>query len=93
MRTIGPQIAEIKRTYVRPAFRRRDIGRALIDTAIKEVRAAGYSTLRLDSARFMTVAHAVYPAAEFRDISPYLESEIPAAYHPFWVFMELSLVN
>lgn len=93
VRTIGPQIAEIKRMYVRPAYRRRGIGRALIDTAIREVRAAGYSTLRLDSARFMTDAHAVYRSAGFRDISPYLESEVPAAYHPYWVFMELSLVN
>jgi GNAT superfamily N-acetyltransferase len=93
VRTIGPNIAEIKRMYVRPAFRRRGIGRALIDIAIKEVRAAGYSTLRLDSARFMTDAHAAYRSAGFRDVSPYLESEIPAAYHPYWVFMELSLVN
>ena len=93
VRTIGPQIAEIKRMYVRPDFRRRGIGRGLVDKTIKEARAAGYSTLRLDSARFMTDAHAVYRAAGFRDISPYLESEVPAAYHPYWVFMELSLVN
>jgi GNAT superfamily N-acetyltransferase len=93
VRTIGPQIAEVKRMYVRPAFRRRGIGRALIDTAIMEMRAAGYSTLRLDSARFMTDAHAVYRSAGFREISPYLESEVPEAYHPYWVFMELPLVR
>ena len=91
VRTIGAQIAEIKRMYVRPAFRRRGIGRALVDTAIKEMQTAGYSTLRLDSARFMTDAHAVYRSFGFREISPYLESEIPAAFHPYWVFMELPL--
>ena len=91
VRTIGPQIAEIKRMYVRPTFRRRGIGRILVDAAIKEMRTAGYSTLRLDSARFMTDAHALYRSAGFHEIPPYKESEIPEPYQPYWVFMELSL--
>ena len=91
VRTIGPQIAEIKRMYVRPAHRRRGIGRVLAETAIKEMRAAGYSTLRLDSARFMTDAHALYRSAGFREIAPYAESEIPEEFRIHWIFMELSL--
>ena len=91
VRTIGPQIAEIKRMYVRPAFRRKGIGRALVDAAIKEVRAAGYTTLRLDSARFMADAHALYRASGFKDTTPYPESEVPAEFRAHWVFMELSL--
>jgi ribosomal protein S18 acetylase RimI-like enzyme len=92
VRTIGPQIAEIKRMYVRPAHRRRHwpgIG----SNAIAEMRAAGYSALRLDSARFMTAAHALYRAAGFREISPYAESEIPEAFRVHWVFMELALTK
>ena len=91
VRTIGPQIAEIKRMYVRPAHRRRGIGRALVEAAIEEMRAAGYSALRLDSARFMADAHALYRSAGFREIAPYSESEIPEEFRVHWVFMELSL--
>jgi GNAT superfamily N-acetyltransferase len=93
VRTIGPHTAEIKRMYVRPALRRRGIGRALVDAAVAEMREAGYARLRLDSARFMTEAHAVYRAAGFSEIEPYPESEVPAAFHEHWVFMELRLVE
>jgi GNAT superfamily N-acetyltransferase len=91
VRTIGSQIAEIKRMYVRPAHRRRGIGQALVEAAIQEMRAAGYSTLRLDSARFMTDAHALYRSAGFREIAPYSESEVPEEFRVHWIFMERSL--
>jgi GNAT superfamily N-acetyltransferase len=93
VRTIGPRTAEIKRMFVRPAFRRRGIGRALVDAAVVEMREAGYTALRLDSARFMSDAHSVYRGAGFREIEPYLESEVPREFHEHWVFMELSLVE
>jgi GNAT superfamily N-acetyltransferase len=91
VRTIGPQVAELKRMYVLPAYRRQGIGRALVDASIHEMRAAGYAALRLDSARFMAEAHALYHAAGFHDIGPYPESEIPEAYREHWVFMERDL--
>jgi GNAT superfamily N-acetyltransferase len=93
MRRIGAQLAEIKRMYVRPVHRRKGIGRALVEAAIEEARAEGYRTLRLDSARFMTDAHALYRSAGFHDTVPYLESEVPQAYHAHWVFMELALAD
>ena len=91
VRTLGPHLAEIKRMYVRPAYRRQGLGRALVDACIEEMRAAGYATLRLDSARFMTGAHALYQAAGFRPIGPYPESEIPEEFRQHWVFMERAL--
>ena len=91
VRTIGPRLAEIKRMYVRPAWRRRGIGRALVDAAVAEMRAAGYTRMRLDSARFMAEAQALYRSAGFRDTAPYPESEIPPEYWAHWVFMELPL--
>jgi len=91
VRTIGGRTAEIKRMYVCPALRRRGIGRALVDAAVEEMRAAGCARLRLDSARFMADAHPLDHAAGFREIEPYPESEVPAAFHAHWVFMELPL--
>lgn len=93
VRTIGPRVGEIKRMYVRPALRRRGVGRALVAAAVAEMRAAGFATLRLDSARFMNAAHSVYRTAGFREIEPYLESEVPREFHAHWVFMELPLVE
>jgi predicted N-acetyltransferase YhbS len=91
VRTIGEGIAEIKRMYVRPAFRRHGVGRALVDAAVAEMRSAGYAALRLDSAGFMADAHSLYRAAGFREIASYPESEVPASFHRHWVFMELPL--
>jgi GNAT superfamily N-acetyltransferase len=93
MRRIGPQMAELKRMYVRPAWRRSGVGRALLAASIAEARAAEYMTLRLDSTRFMHAAHALYQSAGFRPIAPYPESEIPAQYHAHWVFMERGLTD
>jgi GNAT superfamily N-acetyltransferase len=87
LRRGGTGIGEIKRMYVRPAFRGRGIGALLVARVCEEARAVGYARLRLDSAPFMQAAHAVYHAVGFRPIAPYLESGVPAD----WLYMELSL--
>ena len=84
-------IGEIKRMYVRPEFRGQGIGRALLDMLVAEAREIGYPTIRLDSARFMEAAHALYRSAGFREIEPYPESEIPPDFRKHWVFMEKQL--
>lgn len=84
-------IAEIKRMYVRPDFRRQGLGRALLDSLIQEAKEAGYHTIRLDSARFMKSAHALYESAGFLEIPPYPESEIPPDFQAYWIFMEKRL--
>ena len=91
LQRIGPETAEVKRMYVRPASRRGGIGRAMLARLIEESQAAGYRSIRLDSPDFMTAAHALYRSSEFVDIEPYPESEIPDEYKGFWVFMERSL--
>jgi GNAT superfamily N-acetyltransferase len=90
-RTIGQKVAEMKRMYVRPTFRRQGIAAKLVQETIRQVRAMNYEELRLDSAGFMSGAHSVYHAAGFRDTSPYQESEIPQEYWQYWVFMKLKL--
>jgi GNAT superfamily N-acetyltransferase len=90
-RTLGDGIAELKRMYVQPSFRRRGAGRLLVDASVQAARESDYSVMRLDSAGFMTDAHALYRACSFRDCSPYEGSEIPPEYQRYWVFMELDL--
>jgi GNAT superfamily N-acetyltransferase len=88
---IREDIGEIKRMYVRPEFRRRGIGRALLEVLIAEAREIRYPRMRLDSARFMAEAHSLYRSVGFQEIEPYPESEIPEEFRQYWIFMELRL--
>jgi GNAT superfamily N-acetyltransferase len=91
LRRVGPKTAEIKRMYVTPSQRRAGLGRAMLNRLVDEARAGGYRWIKLDSADFMTAAHALYRAAGFAVVDPYPESEIPNEYKPYWVFMERAL--
>ncbi len=89
LRKIGEEVGEVKRMYVRPEYRRKGIGRSLLQTIIHEARQIGYSKIRLDSAPFAQEAQALYHSVGFQQIEPYPESEIPEKYHSRWVFMEM----
>jgi GNAT superfamily N-acetyltransferase len=91
MKKIREDTGEIKRMYVRPAYRGQGIGRALLEALIAEARQIGYPIIRLDSTRFMERAHSLYRSAGFCEIAPYPESEIPPQYWRHWVFMEKRL--
>lgn len=91
-RTIGEKMAELKRMYVRPMHRRKGIGAELVQESINQVKKRNYSTMRLDSAGFMTDAHRLYHSLGFKDIAPYNGSEIPEEYRKYWVFMQLDLI-
>lgn len=88
LRKIQKKICEIKRMYVRPVYRGKGIGKALLDMLIDEAQSIGYRAVRLDSANFMTGAHPLYRAAGFTDIDPYPESDIPEEFHSHCLFME-----
>ncbi|MDZ8078106.1 MAG: GNAT family N-acetyltransferase [Nostoc sp. DcaGUA01] len=92
LRKINQDISEIKRMYVKPEFRRKGIGRALLQTIINEATDIGYSKLRLDTAPYAKEAQALYRVFGFKNIEPYLEkTEIPLEYRANWIFMELIL--
>jgi GNAT superfamily N-acetyltransferase len=88
---IKNDICEVKRMYVREAFRGMGIGRMLLDKLIEVAQDYGYPRVRLDSARFMSTAHSLYRSSGFREIDPYPESEIPEEFQPNWIFMERQL--
>jgi len=91
VRTLAKGIAELKRMYVRPVYRGKGIGTKLVQESVQQVRKMMYSTIRLDSAEFMTNAHRLYRSLGFTEIAAYEGSEIPKEYQTHWVFMELNL--
>jgi putative acetyltransferase len=71
LRRFAAQIGEIKRLYVRPAFRGTGLGRELAEQLIGEARRAGYKLLRLDSLPRMERAIAMYRSLGFCEIARY----------------------
>lgn len=77
---------EVKRLYVRPAFRGHRLGRALIDWAIAEARAAGYREMLGDTMPVMQQALEMYLRMGFETTGPYAEHPTPGA-----IFLRLPL--
>jgi GNAT superfamily N-acetyltransferase len=62
-----------------------------VAAALDRAREAGYTAVRLDSARFMADAHALYRRHGFADTAPYDASEVAPEHWPHWCFMQRNL--
>jgi Acetyltransferases len=71
--------AEMKRLYVRPAFRGHGAGRAMLDWVISEARAAGYNEIVCDTMPMMSQALDMYARAGFERTGPYADHATPGA--------------
>lgn len=72
---------EMKRLFVRPAFRGFGLGRLLVDSILAESRLAGYTTMLLDTLSDMEAARALYQEAGFYEIAPYYHNPIAGAHY------------
>ncbi|RYF33452.1 MAG: GNAT family N-acetyltransferase [Comamonadaceae bacterium] len=76
-----PNAAEMKRLYVRRAFRGFGLGRQLVETTLDAARAAGYASVLLDTLDDMESARALYEDLGFEPIDPYYHNPIPGAHY------------
>lgn len=68
---LGEGVCELKRLYLRPGFQGRGLGRAVMQRAMADAKAAGYDRMRLDSLRRLKEARALYEKFGFTEIQPY----------------------
>jgi putative acetyltransferase len=72
---------EMKRLYVRPAFRHFGLGRALAEALLDEARRIGYSVMLLDTLDEMESARELYSTLGFEEVAPYYFNPIPGAHY------------
>ncbi len=76
-----PNACEMKRLFVRPAFRRLGLGRVLADAILDAARQAGYACVLLDTLSDMETARALYTDLGFEEIPPYYHNPIAGAHY------------
>jgi GNAT superfamily N-acetyltransferase len=76
-----PDACEMKRLYVRRAFRRFGIGRLLAQALMDGAWQAGYSTMLLDTLDDMEAARGLYQALGFVEVPPYYYNPIAGAHY------------
>lgn len=86
LRKLDRETCEMKRLYVRPAFRGRGIASRLVRQIIDDARTIGYRRMRLDTLPFLRDAIALYRRFGFYDIPCYNDSPMAET-----IFLQLDL--
>lgn len=74
LRKLNEHCAEMKRLYVRPVHRGKQLGRKLADAIIAEALDRGYQSIKLDTVPAMKEAQELYRKMGFRVIPPYYDN-------------------
>ena len=76
-----PDACEMKRLYVRPAFRGHGLGRLIAQALMDHALQAGYSTMLLDTLDEMEAARGLYQTLGFIEVQPYYFNPIAGAHY------------
>jgi ribosomal protein S18 acetylase RimI-like enzyme len=77
LRRVDESTCEMKRVYVRPAARGRNLGRQLVEAILSEARLAGYSRICLDVLPEFTEAQKLYESLGFVPAEPVSFNPVP----------------
>lgn len=78
---VDPNACEMKRLYVRPAFRRFGLGRLLVEALLQAAKDKGYACVLLDTLSDMEAARSLYEDLGFEEVPPYYLSPIPGTHY------------
>nr|WP_313077466.1 GNAT family N-acetyltransferase [Melaminivora sp.] len=73
--------SEMKRLFVRKAFRGFGLGRQLAEATLDAARQAGYASVLLDTLDGMEAARALYAELGFEEIPPYYHNPVAGAHY------------
>ena len=76
-----PNASEMKRLYVRKAFRGFGLGRELAEAVLDAARERGYVCVLLDTLDDMESARALYTDLGFEEIPPYYHNPVAGAHY------------
>lgn len=76
-----PNACEMKRLFVRPAYRCLGLGRLLAEAVMDSARMAGYDCILLDTLDDMEAARALYGELGFEEVPPYYHNPIAGAHY------------
>lgn len=76
-----PNACEMKRLFVRRAFRRFGLGRLLAQRLMDLATQAGYTSMLLDTLDDMEAARELYASLGFVEIPPYYYNPVPGAHY------------
>ena len=86
LRSLGNGVCEMKRLFVRRAFRGRGLGKLLAEKIIIEAKSAGYHTMKLDTLPALAAATRLYVDLGFIRCEAYYETPLKET-----IFMALKL--
>lgn len=72
---------EMKRLFVRHAFRGFGLGRQLVEQIMTRATLAGYTNMLLDTLSDMEAARALYQEVGFIEVAPYYHNPLPGAHY------------
>lgn len=76
-----PNACEMKRLYVRPAFRGLGLGRLLAERTMDLAHQAGYNNMLLDTLSDMEAARSLYQELGFIEVAPYYHNPLQGAHY------------
>lgn len=86
LKPIGSNICEMKRLYVKPDARGKELGKHLVEELIHFATQAGYKTMKLDTLTSLKNAIKLYRSKGFVETDAYVYNPLPEV-----VYLQLSL--
>lgn len=86
LRKLDDETCEVKRLYVRPAFRKKGVGSALMEQLLIDAREIGYQYMDLDTLPMLVPGIHLFRKLGFEEISRFNDSPLPGT-----IFMQRKL--